>query len=198
MKYPPVELCYLETNEIVDKKGKPISNVLDYWKWAHSNLLDNAERGVFAEYLVACAIGGQQNQRINWEKYDLVSPEGITIEVKSSAYIQTWAQEKLSTIRFSISKSFGYNRESGTYEKDKKRQAQVYVFCVFNQTTQEGIDMLNTYNWDFYVLSSKALNQSTSYSNANSIGLSSILKLGACRCGFEEIYCTVVNIANQA
>ena len=30
--------------------------VLDYWRWANSDLLDNAARGVLAEFLVANAV----------------------------------------------------------------------------------------------------------------------------------------------
>ena len=51
---------YLRGEDIItDGQGNKVSTVLDYWKWAHSCLLDNVERGAFAEYLVACAVGGK-------------------------------------------------------------------------------------------------------------------------------------------
>ena len=59
--------------------------------------MDNAERGALAEYLVACALGVADNVRVNWDKYDLLSPEGIAVEVKSSGYLQSWDQNELST-----------------------------------------------------------------------------------------------------
>ena len=90
MKYPAIDIRNAETDIIMDSQGNEISSVLDYWKWAHSCLMDNAERGAFAEYLVACAIGSKGTGRVNWDKYDLVSEEGITVEVKTSAYLQTW------------------------------------------------------------------------------------------------------------
>jgi|GEM_PF-4375483 len=32
-------------------------HVLDYWQWAHSDLLSNLERAIVAEYLVGQALG---------------------------------------------------------------------------------------------------------------------------------------------
>jgi len=188
MKYPAIYIRNTEKDIITDEQGNEISSVLDYWKWAHACLMDNAERGAFAEYLVACAIGGKGTGRVNWNKYDLVSEEGITVEVKTSAYIQVWGQEKLSDIRFGIQKTYGYLPESNTYESEKKRQAQVYVFCVHTETDQEKLNILDTKQWKFYVLSSKILNESKIYADASSIGLSPLLKLGAVKCSYEDLH----------
>lgn len=191
MKYPAIYIKNTETDIITDGQGKEIANVLDYWKWAHSCLMDNAERGAFAEYLVACAIGGKGTGRVNWDKYDLVSEEGITVEVKTSAYLQVWGQERLSTIRFGIQKTHGYNPESNSYDSNLKRQAQVYVFCVQAETDQGKVNVLDTTQWKFYVLSSKALDESKSYADSGSIGLGPLIKLGAVECRYEELHDTV-------
>lgn len=69
--------------------------LLDFWKWNSSDLLSNATRGRLAEFIVATATGVDLNKpREEWVTYDLTTPEGIKIEVKSSAYIQTWEQTK--------------------------------------------------------------------------------------------------------
>lgn len=128
VKYPALQKIHSENDTIVDSSGRPISRVLDYWKWAHSNLLDNAERGVFAEYLIASAIGKNNNSRLNWEKYDLISEEGITIEVKTSAYIQTWGPDRLSSICFGIAKSKGYDSETNIYEVEEKKTSTSLCF----------------------------------------------------------------------
>ena len=44
----------------------------------------------------AMGCGTQISQ--TWESYDLLSPEGIKIEVKTSAYIQSWKQKAFSKI----------------------------------------------------------------------------------------------------
>ena len=87
---------------IMGPNGNSIGKLLDFWQWAHSDLVANTERGAIAEYLVACALGVQNNTRISWDKYDLLSPEGISIEVKASGYLQTWEQKQLSSITFGI------------------------------------------------------------------------------------------------
>ena len=40
---------------IVDEQGRTVSSVQKYWQWTYSSLLNNTERGHFAEYLVALA-----------------------------------------------------------------------------------------------------------------------------------------------
>lgn len=50
--------------------GASIS-VRDYWRWAHSDIVENVQRGVFAEYLVAVALGVNNEARVGWAGYDL-------------------------------------------------------------------------------------------------------------------------------
>ena len=154
--------------------------------------MDNAERGAFAEYLVACAIDGKGNGRVNWDKYDLTSKEGITVEIKTSAYIQTWGQDRLSTIRLGIAETKGYDSETNTYEIDKKRQAQVYVFCIHYEIDQDNVNPLDTRQWDFYVLASKIINGNKDYSKASSISLNPLIKWGAFKSKFEGLPLVII------
>lgn len=97
-------------------------------------------------------------------------------------------QNKLSAIRSGIAKTYGYNPNDNTYELDMKRQPQVYVFCVHVETEQEKVNVLDTTQWKFYVLASKVLDESKDYADASSIGLGSLLKLGAVECQYEELH----------
>lgn len=67
----------------------------DFWAWAFSDLVSNTERGKLAEYIVATAMGCDEGTSPTWGSFDLLSPEGIKIEVKTSAYIQSWEQKKI-------------------------------------------------------------------------------------------------------
>lgn len=51
-------------------------DVLDYWRWAHSDLLANVECGAFAEFVVATACAVALSVRDPWAPYDLVLPSG--------------------------------------------------------------------------------------------------------------------------
>jgi hypothetical protein len=77
------------------------SSVLDFWRWAFSDLRTNIVRGVLAEYLVARAVGDLSPLRKAWDNWDVTTATGIKVEVKSSAYLQSWNQRKLSAITFS-------------------------------------------------------------------------------------------------
>lgn len=87
---------------IVDSSGRTVSTIHEYWQWAYSSVLGNTECGHFAEYLVSVALGVADKTQIEWDKYDLKSPFGITVEVKSSGYLQIWSQNKLLEPSFSI------------------------------------------------------------------------------------------------
>lgn len=63
----------------------------EFWSWAYSDILLNVNRGVFAEFLVAKELGVDVRNypRIVYD-YSDIRYEGKTIQVKSSAYIQSW------------------------------------------------------------------------------------------------------------
>lgn len=67
-------------------------SVLEFWSWALSDLQDNANRGVLAEFIVAKAIGAEIAVRGSWDDFDLVAPGGVSFKVKASAFLQTWNQ----------------------------------------------------------------------------------------------------------
>ena len=77
--------------------------IFNFWRWAYSDLLDNAARGVLAEFLVANALKQTNNEpRHEWVATDVCLENGLEVEVKSAAYAQTWAQEAPSKISFDI------------------------------------------------------------------------------------------------
>lgn len=67
-----------------------------------SDLVSNATRCRLAEYIVARALGiSTAGVRDEWAAYDLITPDGIRIEVKSAAYLQSWRQTALSKVELS-------------------------------------------------------------------------------------------------
>ena len=49
-------------------------------------------------------LGATTTPRMEWDSYDLKTPEGVLVEVKSSVYLQTWYQERESRPTFGVSK----------------------------------------------------------------------------------------------
>ncbi|MGI9255638.1 MAG: hypothetical protein ACR2PY_01740 [Salinispira sp.] len=134
------------------------ASVSDFWRWSASDLMSNTMRGVLAEYIVCRAIGSDSDFRQEWDAYDILTPENIKVEIKSSAYLQAWKQKDYSKISFGIQPTQGWDARTGEYSGEKKRQADVYIFCVLTEKNPKIIDPLKLEQWDFYVMRTAILN----------------------------------------
>ena len=155
-----------------------------FWQWSSSDVLANALRGVLAEYIVALDIGGQGDTRNPWDSYDLLTPEGIKVEVKSASYLQSWNQKKLSNISFGIQPTHSWCDTSGHSQK-KQRRADVYVFAVLAHKDKATVDPLDLSQWEFYVLPTEALNRTRP--NQKKIAFSQLLRLDPLICRYGKI-----------
>jgi len=162
------------------------ASLSDYWAWAHSDIASNAERGKLAEYLVSRAVGARTDCRIEWDEVDAVSDEGIRIEVKSSAYLQTWNQKRFSEIRFEIAPKRVWDEVTGRYNGEKRRRADVYVFCLFTCREAAAADPLDLSQWEFYVLETEALNRLAP--TKRTVGLRMLLRMGARAVSFARLH----------
>ena len=107
--------------------------VVDYWRWAYSDILENIQRGIFAEFLVAAALGVTSARRVGWAGYD-VDYDGFKIEVKSSAYLQGWNQRALTKPIFGIGTREQLDDAGIAYDSDPRYVADCFVFCLFADT----------------------------------------------------------------
>lgn len=164
----------------------------EFWSWAYSDILNNSTRGVFAEFLVGSILGVLDTPRTEWEGYDLIY-QNKKIEVKSSAYIQSWHQSKLSDIRFDIAPKLAWDAKTNTFNTVVKRTSDCYIFCLFTPTEKTLANVLNIEQWRFYVVNTLTLDEK--YPQQKSIGLSRIKKLSK-EYRFNEVKTTVNNILN--
>ena len=130
----------------------------DFWSWAYSDVLSNRNRSIFAEFLVASALGVLDSPRIEWDSVDL-RYRGKGIEVKSAAYLQSWRQDRLSVIRFDIARKRAWYAATNTYAPQPIRSADCYVFCLYPETDPARVDVLDVAAWQFYVLSTGQINR---------------------------------------
>jgi hypothetical protein len=175
-QYPQIKVGRKTGGEPFELDGKSAPfNLINFWQWSSSDLPNNTIRGVLAEYIVASALGCHNGTRVEWDAYDLITKEGIKIEVKSAAYIQSWSQSKLSSIKFGIQPTKGWDATTNITSDIRERQADVYVFCLLEHKDQETINPLSLDQWEFYVLATSVLNERLG--EQKSISLSSLLKL---------------------
>lgn len=158
---------------------------MEFWQWATPDLLTNTTRGILAEYIVATDLGVDGILRNDWEPYDLTSENGIKIEVKTSAYIQTWHQTKFSKIIYSIKPATKYNPTTNMFDRNPQRHSDYYIFCLLNHKNQETINPLDLDQWTFYILSTRTLDKELP--NQKTITLGSLLKLNPIECKYGQI-----------
>lgn len=125
--------------------------VRDFWAWALSDLRTNTVRPMLAEFLVAQALGAVAQPRIEWDAYDVVTPDGVQVEVKSSAYLQAWTQARPSSIRFGGLNGRTWDAVAG-FAAAASYNADVYVFAVVTARDHASYDPLNSAQWSFWVL----------------------------------------------
>ena len=153
-----------------------------YGHWATGNLVANANRGVFAEWLVGVALEmfDPCDVRTEWDSVDLLY-DGLRIEVKTSAYGQVWDLCGIgTTVRFDIARqstawypqglddselaALGagcevISRNSGTWVKfDRpRRTADIYVFCLNTSRPATSAKVADPDEWKFWVVPTAVL-----------------------------------------
>jgi hypothetical protein len=115
--------------------------------------------------------------------------------VKSAAFVQSWSQHKLSNIIFRIPRTRAWNAETNILENESRRQAQVYVFALLAHEEKSSIDPLNINQWQFFVLSSKQLDNRTR--SQHSITLRSLESLAGPGIYYHEIREAVLKAAKE-
>lgn len=159
--------------------------LLDFWRWSSSDLVGNALRGVLAEYIVACALDLPDGARVEWDAFDLKTPQGLTLEVKSAAYLQSWQQKALSQITFGIQPTRAWEAATNDYTGELKRQADIYVFCLLHHQDKATVDPLDMDQWTFFLLLASVLDEK--FPVQKSIRLASLLKINPLHVTYNEL-----------
>ncbi len=142
-----------EENFHTQNENLPFS-VVDFWRWAYGNLLDNTKRGALAEYLVQRALGlDTSTTQTDWGEYDVLYGN-IRIEVKCAAYIQAWNldNDKYSKITFSIRPAYAWDEQTYKYNTEQKNNNDAYIFAVYEEKDKQHVDICDLSKWGFYVV----------------------------------------------
>ena len=177
MQLDKIQATIKSGHEQLTCNDKPLGfSLLDFWRWSVSDILSNATRGRFAEFIVATATNIDKSAlRDEWSAYDLETPEGVKLEIKSAAYVQSWFQKTLSRISFGTKTAHHWDSLTNILSTERKRHADVYVFCLLHHDNKLTVDPLNMNHWEFYVLATKELNEYTR--SQHSISLKSLKRL---------------------
>jgi hypothetical protein len=164
--------CFINVNDpILGVNGTTFG---DFWSWAYSDVLSNANRSVFAEYLVGSALGAVDRPRVEWDACDLLY-RGKKIEVKASAYIQSWQQRRPSNIVFDVARHRAWDATTNITASEAARTADCYVFCVFADRDLDKCCVADASRWVFYAASAGSINEH--FSEQKTARLSSIERI---------------------
>ena len=181
----PIASRRLSGRERFCSAGEPLETEMsDFWKWAFSNVASNATRGTLAEFIVAVALGlDREGMREDWQPYDLMTSEGIRIEVKSSSYLQSWEQKGLSKPQFSC----GRKNLDTPIEQDgmRIRRADVYVFALVSEIDKGRLNMLDLDQWKFFVISVHDLD--AALGNQKTISLNALKRMNCREADFKTL-----------
>lgn len=154
----------------VTVQDSPLS---DFWSWAFGDLCDDDVKGIFAEWMVLRLLGIPSTRRISWANSDIITQNGVRIEVKASSYWQSWklldesGKPRVPPLYYPIS-----SRRSGvTFAGLKARDAvtvpdpstkatfksDIYVFAFQHEEEPELWNAMDLSQWEFYVLPVKKL-----------------------------------------
>lgn len=186
---PAVDLKEFKTgDEPIGGANNPTGRtLLDFWRWSGSDVLSNAPRGELAEFLVGHALDAIRSPSEAWASYDLETRDGIRVEVKSAAYVQSWCQNKLSQIRFSIRRTLD---EEWT---KRDRHSDVYVFALLAEKDKGKIDPLDIGQWEFYVIPTRELNEECK--DQRSLGINGVRELARGVVPYAELEAKVKSVA---
>lgn len=117
-------------------------------------IMQNNLRGLWVELMVCELLGNDwEYAGSDWAAWDLERSDGLRIEVKQSARLQSWGAST-SSPRFSIAAAKGHYPDGKNYVPNQsgKRLADLYVFA-----WHDGSDQRSAVEWQFYVIASDRL-----------------------------------------
>ncbi len=156
-------------------------------------------RGLLAEYLVRRAVGETTQPAEDWHYVDIECKNGLTIEVKCSAYLQPRKDNTLVKIRspkFSISQKKGAwcNREWNWKPppESPKRWADIYVLCLECETDPERYAPLDLSQWEFFVIATAEIDRT--FKNQDSVTVGRLRTEGFQPVAYDKIKATIDNL----
>jgi hypothetical protein len=114
------------------------------------------------------------------------------VEVKSSAFVQSWKQNNHSRIEFGIGKRSAWDAKTNKLSDEARRHADVYVFALLHHKDRQSINPMDLAQWEFYVVPTKLLNER--HPEQEKIGLTSVKKLA----GAVVLYTALRSVVAEA
>jgi hypothetical protein len=142
------------------------ASLLHFWQWAFSDLCDDDLKGIFAEWIVLQLLNIPGPRRISWANSDIITPDGVRLEVKATSYWQSWKlideQGRMRPKPLYELPSDARIRFSGLTARDstsvpsrselRELKSDLYVFAFQHEKDIDRWDAMDLCQWEFYLL----------------------------------------------
>ncbi len=169
--------------------------IIDFWRWALSNLTSCVTQKLFAEFIVAAALNRHTDVRNENDIYHLETIGGKKIEVFSSAYIQTWSHNGLPNISFTLNPGFDLSVDSPLQSSERLHLIDILIFCLLHHRNEHTLNPLNLSQWTFFVINSHHFKKPSG--EKKSISLNKLKQLNPIVCGFENLRRIIESVASE-
>ena len=147
------------------------ASLLDFWKWAFSDLCDDDLKGILAEWIVLKLLGISSDRRVSWANHDIIKAGKVKIEVKASSYWQSWklldgtgalrptplspvsSDKQIRFVGLKARNSDGILKDSDLPDF----KSDVYIFAFQHEKQIERWNAMDLSQWEFYALPVSAL-----------------------------------------
>jgi hypothetical protein len=120
------------------------------------SLIQNNVRGEYIEQIVAnCLSNDWAHCAGDWAGWDFERTDGVRLQVKQSADLQTWGAAKRPA-SFSIAPATGYYLNGTKWIAEPGRPAHLYLFA-WHGVVDETADQTDPRQWQFFAVSEPAL-----------------------------------------
>ncbi len=148
--------------------------LVDFWRWAFSDLCDDDIKGIFAEWLVHKLLGVESSRRVSWANSDVVTAGLVTLEVKATSYWQSWKVinqhgQPYAKPLYEVPADDSKVRFGGLAARDSTRAAdmstspvlksQLYVCAFQHEKDITRWNAMDLSQWEFYILRAQELAQ---------------------------------------
>lgn len=162
------------TDSLLGTSSVRNTTLADFWQWAFSDLCDDDLKGIFAEWLVHKLLGIPSPRRVSWANSDVVTPNGVRLEVKATSYWQSWKvidqygqpyAKPLHEVPLDDSKirfrGLTARDSSSTVDMSKSRalKSQLYVFAFQHEKDITRWNAMDLSQWEFYAVRAEELSQ---------------------------------------
>ena len=170
-------------------------------------LINNVYRGDYVEEMILSALGeGEQWKPFGgWGGWDLERDDGLRLEVKQSAALQSWhataSAGKPSPSSFDIAPRGGYYTDStdaGFWKKvdPPVRSADIYIFAWHPEKAPDIADHRRAEQWEFYVVRESKLPPKPQETKTQKRSISTVKKLAAA-VTYDELAAKVTELAAE-